>query len=287
MGAASVRAGVIAVKCGMTAAWDKWGSRLPLTVLWVDDNQVVQLKHDAGGGGHPALQVGCGQRKAKHLSKPEVGHFRAAGVPLKRRLAEFRVTPDAVLPPGTPLSVRHFTPGQFLDITGTSTGKGFQGVMKRHGFKGMPASHGASLSHRSGGSTGGRQDPGKVCMHWTYEPQPCPLMSHHCLTPSPAADSRLQVFKNKKMAGQMGAQQCTVKNVWLFKVEPHRNLLYVCGQVPGHSGNFVLVRDANFKRPDPATTPFPTFVPPDDEDPAVLEVPLVADFGDKDPFLED
>eukprot|EP00850_Spirogloea_muscicola_P021081 SM000236S08001 [mRNA] locus=s236:9924:10909:+ [translate_table: standard] len=256
MGAASVRAGVIAVKCGMTAAWDKWGSRLPLTVLWVDDNQVVQLKHDAGGGGHPALQVGCGQRKAKHLSKPEVGHFRAAGVPLKRRLAEFRVTPDAVLPPGTPLTVRHFTPGQFLDITGTSTGKGFQGVMKRHGFKGMPASHGASLSHRSGGSTGGRQDPGKV-------------------------------FKNKKMAGQMGAQQCTVKNVWLFKVEPHRNLLYVRGQVPGHSGNFVLVRDANFKRPDPATTPFPTFVPPDDEDPAVLEVPLVADFGDKDPFLED
>lgn len=250
----SVRTGVIAVKCGMTAAWDKWGVRIPITVLWIDDVQVVQVKTEAKEGFN-ALQLGFGQRKAKQLTKPELGHFYAAGVPLKRKLAEFRVSEDALLPVGMQIDVRHFVPGQFVDVTGITTGKGFQGAMKRWGFKGMPASHGASLSHRSQGSTGGRQDPGKV-------------------------------FKNKKMPGHMGVEQRTVQNIWVYKIDPARNLMWVKGQVPGHSGNFVFVRDSIFRKPDPSTLPFPTFFPPEDEDVSSLE-PLVADSGDADPFLKE
>lgn len=254
MGRNSHRSGLVAVKCGMTAVWDKWGKRIPLTVLWVDDNQVVQVK-TLEHHGHTALQIGAGQKKAKQLTRPELGHFKAHGVPLKRKLAEFPVTEDALLPVGTPLSVRHFLPGQFIDITGTTLGKGFQGGMKRWGFAGMPASHGASLSHRSLGSTGGRQDPGKV-------------------------------FKGKKMAGQMGAVRRTVKSVWIYKIDPEKSLLMVRGQVPGHNGNFVLLRDAFFKRPDVSKTPFPTHFADADEDVSSLQ-PLTADMGDADPYLAD
>ncbi|CAI5508933.1 unnamed protein product [Closterium sp. Naga37s-1] len=240
----------------MTATWDKWGVRIPLTVLWIDDNQVVQVKTREKEG-YTSLQIGSGQKKPKQLTKPELGHFRAAGVPLKRKLVEFRVSEDCILPVGTPIDVRHFVPGQFIDVTGTTVGKGFQGPMKRWGFKGMPASHGASLSHRSHGSTGGRQDPGKV-------------------------------FKNKKMAGQMGNKQRTVQSVWVYKVEPARGLLWVKGQVPGHSGNFVFVKDAVRKHevqgPDAQEygglqLPFPTFYPPAGEDLSSLP-PLLADAGE-------
>ncbi|CAM6087683.1 unnamed protein product [Calypogeia fissa] len=254
MGAGSRRTGVVAIKCGMTAEWDRWGSRIPVTVLWVDDNQVTQVKTE-GKEGHYALQVGAGQKKPKQLSKPELGHFIAQGVPLKRKLVEFRVSEDGLLPVGTSINVRHFVPGQYIDVAGITTGKGFQGGMKRWGFSGMPASHGASLSHRSIGSTGGRQDPGKV-------------------------------FKGKKMPGQMGAKRTTIKNIWVYRIDPARNLMWVKGQIPGHAGNFVELRDAVFNKPDPSSLPFPTFFPSPGEDVSSLE-PVEVNVGDKDPFLVD
>ncbi|CAM0146429.1 unnamed protein product [Urochloa decumbens] len=251
MAPTSRRTGVIGVKCGMSAMWDKWGAKVPITVLWIDDNIVTQVKTTEKEGFF-ALQLGAGQKKEKHLTKPEVGHFRAQGVPLKRKLREFPVTEDALLPVGTTITVRHFVPGQFVDVTGITKGKGFAGVMKRHGFKGMPASHGASLSHRSGGSTGQRDAPGRV-------------------------------FKNRKMPGRMGGVQRTVKNVWVYQIDPARNLLYLKGQVPGPQGSFVFVKDSIFKKPDTALLPFPTYFTQEGE-PEGLE-PLIADLGDVDPFM--
>ncbi|EES00497.1 hypothetical protein BDA96_03G118100 [Sorghum bicolor] len=251
MGPTSRRTGVIGVKCGMSAMWDKWGAKVPITVLWVDDNVVTQVK-TAEKEGFFALQLGAGQKKEKHLTKPEVGHFRAQGVPLKRKLREFPVTEDALLPVGTTITVRHFLPGQFVDVTGITKGKGFAGVMKKHGFSGGPASHGASLSHRSGGSTGQRDAPGRV-------------------------------FKNRKMPGRMGGVQRTVKNVWVYQIDPARNLLYLKGQVPGPQGSFVFVKDSIYKKPDTALLPFPTYFTQEGE-PEDLE-PLIADLGDVDPFM--
>ncbi|XP_078435801.1 ribosomal protein L3 plastid [Wolffia australiana] len=252
MPATSKRTGAIAIKCGMTALWNKWGERVPITVLWLDDNIVSQVK-TLENEGITALQIGAGQKKPKHLTKPEMGHFRAQGVPLKRKLKEFPVTEDALLPVGTPITVRHFVPGQYVDVIGITKGKGFQGGMKRWGFSGMPASHGASLSHRSIGSTGQRDAPGRV-------------------------------FKGKKMPGRMGGKQRTVKNVWVYRIDPARNLMWVKGQVPGAEGNFVFIKDAVYKKPDNTLLPFPTFFSPEGEESSELE-PLVADLGDIDPFL--
>ena len=165
----------------MTCDWDAHGVRHPLTMLWVDDCQVVQVK-TAANEGFNALQVGAGAKKPKQVPGTARGHFERWGTNIKRALAEFPVSPDGLLPPGTDLSVRHFVPGQHVDIAAVSKGKGFAGVMKRWGFGGGRASHGASLSHRIHGSTGQRQDPGKV-------------------------------FKGKKMAGHMGATRITVQSL--------------------------------------------------------------------------
>lgn len=180
------RTGVLAMKVGMLPLWDSWGRRHAVTVLQVDSCEVVQVKSDKTDG-YNALQVGVGEAKLKRVKKSALGHFEKAGVQPKRKLSEFRVSPDMILPVGTQLQALHFVPGQLLDVCGISKGKGFAGAMKRWGFKGGAASHGNSLSHRVLGSTGNCQDPGKV-------------------------------FKNKKMAGRMGSDRVTVQNLKLMKV---------------------------------------------------------------------
>lgn len=240
------RSGLIAVKVGMTQEWNHWGERIPLTALWIDECEVVQVKRPEKEG-YLALQVGCGHRRMKRLPFSLIGHFNAAGVPLKRKLVEFRVTEDAVLPVGSALRATHFVAGQYVDVTGITIGKGFQGVMKRWGFAGQPASHGNSLSHRAPGSIGACQDPGKV-------------------------------FKGKKLPGRMGGKRRTVQNCLVWKIDPQRNLLYVRGQVPGSRGNFVLVRDSVLKQPkDQPELPVPTCM-------EVIETVQIAPKAGKDPY---
>ena len=219
-----MRTGVLAEKLGMTRVFDDDGTHVPVSVLRVQDCEVVAARRPDNDG-YAAVQLGVGRAKAKNVTKPMRGHFAKAKVTPKAKLAEFRVSEDALLDPGTSLSVGHFVVGQYVDVCGTSIGKGFAGAMKRWGFKGLRASHGVSLSHRSHGSTGQRQDPGKV-------------------------------FKGKKMAGHMGDRRVTVQNLEVIGIDEQRGLLLVKGAVPGARGGYVRVSDA-IKRALPQAAPYP------------------------------
>ena len=219
-----MRSGLIAQKLGMTRIYTEEGVVVPVTVLKVDNCQVVAQK-TSDKDGYTALQLGAGVPKIKRLTKAERGHFAVAKVEPKRKLKEFRVSPDNVIPVGAEITVEHFVPGQFVDVTATSMGKGFAGGMKRWNFGGLRATHGVSISHRSIGSTGNRQDPGKV-------------------------------FKNKKMPGHMGAETTTTQNIVVVKTDLDRGLIMVKGSVPGVKGAWVSVRDAvKRKLPDSAPKP--------------------------------
>jgi large subunit ribosomal protein L3 len=212
-----MRSGLIAQKLGMTRVFTDAGEHVPVTVLKVEKCQVIAQRTDERNG-YTAVQLGVGARKPKHTSAPMRQHFAKAQVEPKLRVAEFRVSPENLIEVGAEITVDHFVPGQFVDVTGTNQGKGFQGAMKRWNFGGLRATHGVSISHRSHGSTGQRQDPGKV-------------------------------FKGKKMAGHQGDERVTTQNLVVVKTDTDRGLLLVRGAVPGAKGGWVLVRDAVKKKP--------------------------------------
>jgi len=207
-----MRTGVIAKKVGMTRLFQDDGRHVPVTVLALEDCQVVSVR-TADRDGYTAVQLGAGEAKQKNVNKPQREHFANAKVPLKARVAEFRVADDALLDIGATIAASHFVPGQLVDVAGHTQGKGFAGAMKRWGFGGLRATHGVSLSHRSHGSTGNRQDPGKV-------------------------------FKNKKMAGHMGDRQRTQQNLEVVRVDDERGLIFVKGSVPGSKNSWLTVADA-------------------------------------------
>ena len=207
-----MRTGVIAKKVGMTRLFQDDGRHVPVTVLSLENCQVVSVRTEARDG-YVAVQLGAGTAKQKNVAKPQREHFAKAEVELKAEVAEFRVAEDAVLEVGSTIAASHFVNGQMVDITGTTQGKGFAGGMKRWGFGGMRATHGVSISHRALGSTGQRQDPGRV-------------------------------FKNKKMAGHMGDKQRTQQNLEVVRTDDERGLIFVKGSVPGSKNGWLLVRDA-------------------------------------------
>ena len=219
-----MRSGVIARKLGMTRVFNDAGRHVPVTVLKLDDVQVVSVRN-AERDGYNAVQLGAGAAKAKNVSKAMRGHFAKANVLPKSKLAEFRVSEDAMLDVGATLSPNHFVAGQKVDVVGTTQGKGFAGAMKRHNFGGLRASHGVSISHRSHGSTGQCQEPGKV-------------------------------FKGKKMAGHMGAVRNTTQNIEVVGVDLEEGVVLLQGAVPGPKGGWVLISDA-IKAKMPEDLPFP------------------------------
>jgi large subunit ribosomal protein L3 len=232
-----MRSGLIAQKLGMTRVFADDGGQVPVTVLKVDNCQVVAQKTEERDG-YNAVQLGVGSAKPNRVTKAMRGHFAKANVVPKARLAEFRVDADALVDVGAQISVAHFVPGQHVDVSGTSKGKGFAGAMKRHNFGGLRASHGVSISHRSHGSTGQCQDPGKV-------------------------------FKGKKMAGHMGDARVTTQNLKVVANDEERGLVLVSGSVPGPKTGWVLISDA-VKKAMPEDLPFPAAVVATEE-PAVEE----------------
>ena len=219
-----MRSGLIARKLGMTRIYTAEGTQVPVTVLKVDNVHVVAHKTTEKDG-YSAVQLGSATPKIKRLTKADRGHFAKAKVEPKRKLQEFRVTPDMTMPVGAEVTADHFVAGQFVDVTGTTKGKGFAGGMKRWNFGGLRATHGVSISHRSIGSTGNRQDPGKV-------------------------------FKNKKMPGHLGVETVTTQNIEVVKTDVARGLILLKGSVPGSAGGWVSVRDAvKRKLPDGAPKP--------------------------------
>ncbi len=219
-----MRTGLIAQKLGMSRVYDANGKHVPVTVLKVDNCQVVAVQTKEKNG-YTSVQLGAGTRKSKNVAKPQRGHFAKAKVEPKAKVCEFRVSEENLLEVGAELSVEHFVPGQFVDIRSTTIGRGYQGVMKRWNFGGLRATHGVSVSHRSPGSTGQRQSPGRV-------------------------------FKNKKMAGHMGNAERTMPNLRVIEVQPETGLILVEGAVPGHKGCWVTVKDA-VKKQLPKEAPKP------------------------------
>ena len=219
-----MRSGVIARKVGMTRLFMEDGKQVPVTVLQLDGCQVV-AQRTAEKDGYTAVQLGAGAARAKRVSQAMRGHFAAASVAPKRKVAEFRVAPENMIGVGEEIIADHYFEGQFVDVTGTSIGKGFAGGMKRHNFRGLEATHGVSISHRSHGSTGQCQDPGRV-------------------------------FKGKKMAGHMGAARVTTQNLQVVRTDSDRGLIMVKGAVPGAKGGWVTIKDA-VKKPVPENAILP------------------------------
>jgi large subunit ribosomal protein L3 len=219
-----MRTGLIARKLGMTRLFKEDGTHVPVTVLHLDAVQVVDSRTQERDG-YTAVQLGISLAKVKNVTKPQRGHYARVKVEPRKKLVEFRVAADAVLEPGATITAAHFVPGQKVDVTGTSKGKGFAGGMKRWNFAGLEASHGVSISHRSLGSTGNRQDPGKT-------------------------------FKNKKMAGHLGQDRITTMNLEVARIDVEQGLIMIHGAVPGAKGDYVLVRDA-VKRARHADAPYP------------------------------
>src|SRR5213082_4114753 len=219
-----MRTGLIAQKLGMTRVFTDEGNHVAVTVLKVDNCQVVAQRTQETDG-YTALQLGVGAAKVKNVTKPQRGHFAKAKVEPKAKLAEFRVSEDALVDVGAEITAAHFVPGQYVDVTGTSIGKGFAGGMKRWNFGGLRATHGVSVSHRSLGSTGQRQDPGKT-------------------------------FKNKKMAGHLGVDRVTTLNLKVVQTDVERGLILLEGAVPGNKGGWITLRDAVKKKlPKEASKP--------------------------------
>ena len=236
-----MRTGLLVQKLGMTRRFDESGLHLPITVLKMENVQVVAQRTEDTDG-YNAVQMGWGTAKVKNVSKGMSGHFAKAKVEPKRKLTEFRVNADGLVDVGAEFSANHFVAGQFVDVCGTTIGKGFAGGMKRHGFSGLRASHGVSINHRSLGSTGQCQDPGKV-------------------------------FKGKKMAGHMGGVRVTTQNLKVVDVDEERGLILIRGSVPGAKGGFVRITDA-IKKARPDEAPFPAGLKTNDtptEDKAPIE----------------